>query len=89
MGHGPTEEQQRALLNVLARRLDEALNPGTAKGEARRFGFALLTWRIDQDTRGQTQVEYIGNATWSDVLVAFREIIARAEGRHVKPPGPQ
>jgi len=70
------------LMNSLAGALDATLN-GTAKGDARKFGFALLTYNFGEDIKGTGRVNYVGNGEREDVLIALKELIARWEGRYV------
>lgn len=83
MSHKPIEERHRALMNTLAEVLDETFN-GTAKGADRKVGFALLVYPLDDNLTGTGRVNYIGNGRREDMFVAFKELVARWEGRRVE-----
>lgn len=74
------------LMRNLARALDTALN-GPDKGDARKVGFALLTYDFGEDIKGTGRVNYVGNGEREDVLIALKELIARWEGRYVEAGG--
>lgn len=68
-------------MNSLAGALDEVLN-GSAKGDARKVGFALLTYNFGEQLEGTGRINYVGNGNREDVLIALKELIARWEGRY-------
>lgn len=74
------------LMHNLARALDTALN-GAAKGDARKVGFALLTYNFGEEITGTGRVNYVGNGEREDVLVALKELVARWEGRYAEAGG--
>ena len=78
LGDAPIEEKHYALMNELARRLDELFNPDT-KGQARETGFVLLVFPFG-DTEGRCN--FISNgADRRDIVALFKEMIARFEGQ--------
>ena len=67
--------QTEALMQALARGIDEALN-GTVL--PRRNGFALLTFPLNREG---DRVNYISNGDRADMIAALKEIVARFEGQ--------
>lgn len=78
---GPISPQYMQLMNGLAQMLDEAFN-GKVKAADRSTGFALLVFPFGLTHTDKDRVNYISNAEREDMLVAMKEFIARAEGRH-------
>lgn len=78
LGDGPIEDQYHALMNGLARALDETFNEGCLAGE-RHTGFVLLAFPFgDVGSR----VNFISNgAGRTDLVCLFKEMIARFEGQ--------
>lgn len=85
LSHQPIQREVREKANELGRFLDEYLNgpklPLLPTGGARKWGFALLVFKLGGPTDGD-RMNYISNAERADMLVAMKEFIARAEGRH-------
>jgi len=81
--HQPIEKGQRAVMNAVAKVLDEQFN-----GDLRpkKVGLALLVYNFGEDIAGTGRVNYIGNGERDSVLVALKELIARWEGRYVDAP---
>lgn len=80
------EQQYRALMNDFARMVDDIFNPGFSKGEKekRETGFIVFAFAFG-DKPGR-RMNYIANCDRKDVIVALKEWIARAEGRHHEAP---
>lgn len=76
-GHGPIEADQHALMNAIARSLDDVFNPG----KTRKIAFVVLTAKFDDYDNGR--VNYISNGDRSDIVSMMKETIARFEGRYV------
>lgn len=74
----PIDEAYRAMLQGIARDLDQMLNNG-AKPENRTVAFTLLLFDFDKPLGGR--VNYISNAKRDEMLTAMKEFIARSEGR--------
>lgn len=81
MSHGPIEEQHRAVMNTLATALDEVFNGPAGPERVRTTGFALLVFPMGEDISGTGRVNYIGNGSRADMLVALKELVARWQGR--------
>ena len=78
LGDAPITPEFREMMNGLARLLDEAFN-GDAKGAARKVGFVLLSFPYND---GSGRCNFISNgADRKDIIVLFREMIARFEGQ--------
>lgn len=75
----PIQQQYRARMNRLAKKIDQDLN-GTTK--PRRLGFVLLTAEFGRIEGGR--VNYISNAERADMIAMLREYLARIEGRYVE-----
>lgn len=71
------------IMRALAAAIDEALN-GTGP---KRVGFALLTYNLGEEIAGTGRINYVGNGSREDVLVALKELVARWEGRYVETGG--
>lgn len=79
LGDTPLEEKYRVQMNVVAAALDEVFN-GKDKGAARDTGFLLLVFPYG--TADGTRCNFISNgANRDDLVVLFREMIARFEGQ--------
>lgn len=77
--HGPIEEKHRQLMNSLGRGIDDLLNgKGVAPG-ARKFGFALLVFDLN-NTGGR--MNYASNSNREDMIAAMKELLAKFEGRY-------
>ena len=71
-------------MNMLAGVLDEMFN-GEAKGDVRKVGFVLLVFPFGDDTG---RCNFISNgADRKDIVVLFREMIARFDGQPETPTG--
>lgn len=78
LGDGPIEEAYHAQMNAVAAGLDQIFN-GDEKAPNRKVGFVLLVFPFG-DTEGRTN--FISNgADRKDIVVLFKEIIARFEGQ--------
>lgn len=78
LGDAPIEEKHYALMNELAKRLDDLFNNGV-KGKDRETGFVLLVFPFG-DTEGRCN--FISNgADRRDIVALFKEMIARFEGQ--------
>jgi hypothetical protein len=75
----PISEEQRHIMNTLAKSLDEILN---GKTRPKRIGFCLLTYNFGEDIAGTGRINYIGNGKREDVYAALKELLARWEGRY-------
>jgi hypothetical protein len=75
----PIEEQHHTHMNAIASALDKALN-GEAHGSQRKIGFVVLVFPFGEHVDGR--VNYISNgANRKDVVLLFKEMIARFEGQ--------
>jgi hypothetical protein len=78
LGDGPIEPEFRAVMNDMARAIDRVLN-GADPGRARENGYVLLTFKFG-DHPGRCN--FISNgADRADIVVLFKELIARFEGQ--------
>ena len=78
LGDAPIEPEYYAQMNAVAGALDEWFN-GKAKGDARQTGFVLLVFPFGDKTG---RCNFISNgADRRDIVVLFREMIARFEGQ--------
>lgn len=78
----PAQDQYRAILDALAKGIDEIVNAGATKPED-KLGFALLMFPFGEKPDGR--INYISNAQREDMLVAMKEFISRNEGRYFEP----
>jgi hypothetical protein len=79
LGDGPISPEYREHMNKLARVLDFALN-GEAKGTDRKVGFVLL--QFEYGSADGKRCNFISNgADRKDIVVLFKEMIARFEGQ--------
>lgn len=76
-GHGPIEADQHALMNAIARSLDDVFNPG----DTRKVAFVVLTAKFGDYEGGR--VNYISNGARADIVSMMKETIARFEGRYI------
>lgn len=84
----PIQDHHRALMNALARGIDEALNgplpaPGLPHGR-RPNCFVLLMAEAGKVEDGR--VNYISNGHRDDMVAMLRELLARFEGRVAETP---
>jgi hypothetical protein len=86
LGDGPIEQEQRERMNQLAAFLDRSFNGKDAgphlllKEDKRKWGFVLLVFPFGQEDKGRCN--FISNgADRKDVVVLFKEMIARFEGQ--------
>lgn len=75
--HGPIEPEFHALMNHLAKALDDMFNGEGCPPEKKRVGFFLTTFRFDEPGR----FNYISNADKLDVRAMLKDITARIEAR--------
>lgn len=75
LGDGPIDADIREKMKDIARLLDGVMNKD---GEPKRWGFCLMMFPFEGfDGR----CNYISNATREDVVVLFKEQLARFEGQ--------
>ena len=79
----PIQQKYRDDMNLLARRVDEALNGKRKAGRERRLGFVLLVAEFGRIEDGR--VNYISNGEREDMIAMLREYLARVEGRYHEP----
>lgn len=82
----PIQSDFYQLMNKLAPALDNMFNGDAPKAD-RKVGFALLVFPFGDTAGGR--VNYISNAERTEMLVAMKEFIARAEGRYFEPENAQ
>lgn len=81
LGDKPIEPKYHAVMNALARGIDEILNDD-AKGADRKNGFVLMVYPFGNLAEGDARCNYISNgADRRDVVVLMKEMIARFEGQ--------
>ena len=69
------------MMNKVAAVLDNGFN-GDAKGRDRKTGFVLLVFPFNDEGRTDGRCNYISNgANREDIVVLFKEMIARFEGQ--------
>jgi hypothetical protein len=76
----PIQPEYQEVMNVLARGIDQALNPDGH----RTVGFFLTVFEMsdaDEAAPAAGRFNYISNAVKLDVLAMLKEITARIEGR--------
>ena len=79
LGDAPIQDQYRAQMNAIAEALDDVFNPGKS-GNDRQTGFVLLVFPFGDP--GDGRCNFISNgADRKDVVVLFKEMIARFEGQ--------
>jgi hypothetical protein len=79
LGDRPIQPEYAARMNAVARGLDDVFN-GTARGAERKTGFVLLVFPFG-DAEGQ-RCNFISNgADRREIVVLFKEMIARFEGQ--------
>ena len=76
----PIEQQHHAVMNALARGIDEGLNGPRLPGVKPKIGFVLLVSEFGKIDGGR--VNYISNGQREDMLAMLREYLARVEGRY-------
>lgn len=79
--HGAIQDDYLALMNALAKTIDELLNGDRPK----EVGFVLLMFSLGDPTP-ESRMNYISNAQRSDVITSLKEFIANIEGRKMKEP---
>lgn len=77
--HGPIEAEHRALMNTIARAVDDALNGPKLPGVKRRIAFVLLVAEFGKMEGGR--VNYISNGNREDMIAMLREYLGLLEGR--------
>ena len=78
LGDAPIEPKYIETMNALAGGLDEIFN-GELKGDDRKVGFVMLVFEFG-DNEGRCN--FISNgADRNDIVVMFKEMIARFEGQ--------
>jgi hypothetical protein len=78
LGDAPIEPKHHAMMNAVARTLDQAFN-GEATGADRKVGFVLMVFPFGS-TDGRCN--YISNgADRRDIVTLMKEMIARFEGQ--------
>lgn len=75
LGDGPIEPSLHAVMNALARGLDEILN---GHGGKKQNGFVLMVFPF-ADHNGRCN--YISNARREDIVLLLKEQLARFEGQ--------
>ena len=82
LGDAPIGPEHVRMMNTLAGILDEAFN-GDAKGKDRKTGFVLLVFPFTGEGEGTDgRCNFISNgADRKDLVVLFKEMIARFEGQ--------
>lgn len=79
LGDGPISPEYHAIMNKLAGELDDLFNPMRHMTGKRKTGFVLLTFEYGS-TDGRCN--FISNgADRKDIVVLFKEMIARFEGQ--------
>lgn len=76
MTHGPIQAEYHALMNAIAKSLDDVFNPG----DTRKVAFVVLTAKFGDYEGGP--VNYISNGNRDDIVCMMKEIVARFEGRY-------
>lgn len=82
LGDAPIDEAYREQMKELARALDTMFN-GEARGKDRKVGFVLLAFPYNEgEVTAGTRCNFISNgADRKDIVVLFKEMIARFEGQ--------
>lgn len=82
----PIEVEYRAMMNTLAKGLDEIFN-GPLHGKDRHTGFVLLVFPMnDEPSKDKTRCNFISNgANRKDLAAMFKELIARWEHQPMPP----
>ena len=75
----PIEPEQRNHMKLLARFLDEQLNPDMNN---KKWGFAFLVFKFGQGE--DHRANYVSNCTRDTMIATMKELIARWEGRHTE-----
>jgi hypothetical protein len=79
LGDGPISAEYHDRMNAIARALDQMFN-GDVRGPERKVGFVLLQFPYG-DADG-ARCNFISNgADRKDIVVLFKEMIARFEGQ--------
>jgi hypothetical protein len=78
IGDGPIDERYVAMMNAIAKSLDEVLNGDKARTPDATVGFVLMVFPFG-DVAGRTN--YISNARREDIVVLLKEQLARFEGQ--------
>lgn len=84
LGDAPIETRFNATMNAIAKVIDRAFN-GKLRRKNREVGFVLLVFPFTKDgvaTTKQDRCNFISNgADRNDIVVLFKEMIARFEGQ--------
>jgi hypothetical protein len=88
LGDAPVEAQYHAKMEAVTHVIDEFFN-GEAKGGQRKTGFVLLVFPFEEIAEGGSgRCNFMSNGVdRKDIVVLFREMIARFEGQPDVPPG--
>jgi hypothetical protein len=79
LGDGPIDPAYVDQMNALAGAVDQLFN-GDAKGADKKVGFVLLVFPFGEESEGRCN--FISNgADRKDIVVLFKEMIARFEGQ--------
>lgn len=79
LGDQPVEAEYHAKMTAVMQTVDEFFN-GDAKGEDRKTGVVLLVFPFGDEGKGRCNFMSNG-ADRKDLVVLFREMIARFEGQ--------
>ena len=82
LAHRPIEDEYLAMMNSIAKTLDDIFNGVDCAQGDKKTGFALLVFPFE-DITGTGRVNYISNADREDMLTSMKEFIARNEGRYM------
>jgi len=74
--HGPIQPEIREQMNCWGEVLDETFNGKDYKTKPRKYGFALLVYKLGEDD-GTHRMNYISNSQRKDMIKAMKEFIAR------------
>lgn len=77
--HGPIQQKHREAMRMLAKLVDDVLNPDPANKD---MVFVILAAKAGDIAGGR--VNYISNGTRVDNITMMREWIARAEGKYAE-----
>lgn len=77
--HGPISPEYSAMMNDVAKAIDRFFNGGNVP---KTTGFCLLVFPFGENDPAKDRINYISNAEREDMIVAMKEFLARAEGRH-------
>ena len=88
LGDGPIQGEFASTMNAMMQVCDDVFNPGQ-QGADRKIGVVMLVFPFGTENAEIARCNFISNgARREDLVVLFKEMIARFEGQTATPPDP-